>query len=142
MTDKADCQCCGFGNHTEICICDGADCCHRERHRRDGLPDWIADAIRQGLAFEAADPDSVPAEIQQRVLAVVQPVIDKYNDARGDWAERALVAEDRATKLHAAFEELLSYFSDNGGDWYMYDPKIDGETIAQWRALLDEETLT
>jgi hypothetical protein len=44
----------------------------------------------------------------------------------------------RADQLHAAFEELLSYFSDNGGDWYMYDPKIDGATMTQWRALLDE----
>ena len=43
----------------------------------------------------------------------------------------------RARKLHDAFEELLSYFSDNDGDWYMYDPKIDGDTMKQWRALLN-----
>lgn len=26
------CPCCVFGNHAEQCACDGADCCHPERH--------------------------------------------------------------------------------------------------------------
>jgi preprotein translocase subunit SecD len=137
MTDRADCQCCDFGNHTQPCTCDGESCCHRERHKHGGLRDWITDAVRQGLAVETADPDSAPIEIGNRVLAVVEPLIQRKEDERLDAAVQAMEAEARARKLHAAFEELLSYFSDNDGDWYMYDPKIDGDTMKQWRALLN-----
>lgn len=30
--DAPTCLCCTLGNHTEPCTCDGADCCHPERH--------------------------------------------------------------------------------------------------------------
>lgn len=27
-----NCPCCVFGNHTEVCSCDGVNCCHPENH--------------------------------------------------------------------------------------------------------------
>lgn len=91
--DPTSCQCCTFGNHTEPCTCDGNGCCHPERHTVGGLRSWIADAIRRGLTFEAADPDSVPIEIESGVLAVVQPLIQQKENERMDWALRAADAE-------------------------------------------------
>lgn len=29
---KATCQCCVFGNHTELCTCDGEGCCHPDQY--------------------------------------------------------------------------------------------------------------
>ena len=48
-------------------------------------------------------------------------------------------AEAHARKLHAALTDVLSRLSDNDGDWYLYDSKIDGSTVAKWQALLDKE---
>lgn len=37
--EKATCQCCIFGNHTERCTCDGEGCCHPEGYMRYD-PEW------------------------------------------------------------------------------------------------------
>lgn len=34
IDDAPPCLCCTLGNHTEPCTCDGAGCCHPERHQR------------------------------------------------------------------------------------------------------------
>lgn len=30
--NKLTCQCCVFGNHTELCTCDGEGCCHPDQY--------------------------------------------------------------------------------------------------------------
>lgn len=30
--DKLTCPCCVFGNHTELCTCDGEGCCHPDQY--------------------------------------------------------------------------------------------------------------
>jgi hypothetical protein len=104
VTDEpGPCPCCTFGNHTEACTCDGAKCCHRERHVHGGLCDLIADAVRQVLAFEKAD--AVPVEVEARVLAIVGLLIRRKDDERMEQAIRAADAEEKIRRVRALLPE-------------------------------------
>lgn len=52
------CQCCKFGNHTEKCTCDGADCCHPAHHTKEGVMEPIpegTDVIYRGEVWTVID---------------------------------------------------------------------------------------
>jgi len=60
-SDRRYCQCCYYGNHDIQCICDGAECCHPERH-----PEQAQDAAVSALR-RLVGPD-VPSERLKGVL--------------------------------------------------------------------------
>lgn len=103
---ESDCQCCHFGNHTEPCTCDGTTCCHRYRHRTDGLRDWVAEAI---TATYVTDANYRAADA---AMTAVQPVIDMLENARVEAAVRALDAEAQLSHLRAKANEMLQCDGD------------------------------
>jgi len=76
------CPCCTFGNHTEICTCDGSSCCHPAKHgsQRDRLHRQLvaARAEADGLAEAMRNAD----RLYGQHLAEVRLVADAAEGAK------------------------------------------------------------
>jgi hypothetical protein len=85
------CACCIFGNHTEICTCDGASCCHPAEHgaQRDRLLRRLI-AVRaeaEGLAEAMANADRL------------------YTEHLAEERDKAVAAEARIARARALLED-------------------------------------
>ena len=122
------CPCCTFGNHTEVCTCEGSSCCHpaehgsqRDRlHRQlvaaraeaDGLAEAMGNAGRlyaQHLAEERAKTAAARVAALGEAAAAIQDVIDR------DRAEFPARSNDRAA-LGGARELILGLIDRHAED--------------------------